>query len=141
MVMRDPHHIISSREEAKIGEKEEAEQRCMAPVRNGPDAISAHYDHHSVSYPKQDRGTHCIPYDQEPLVCGVLLVVCIVLSTRIWSTLLKKSRVRESTWGLKERALLVSGAATITLSLLLMVTVVANLQGAFAPITLTLLCG
>lgn len=75
------------------------------------------------------------------IVCGVLLVVCIALSTGIWSTLIKKSRVRESQWGLKERALFVSGVAAVILSLLLLVIVVANIQGAFAPITLTLLYG
>lgn len=75
------------------------------------------------------------------IVCGVLLVVFVAFSARIWSTLIKKSRVRESKWRLKERTLLISGIATITLSLLLMVIVVANMQGAFAPITLTLLYG
>jgi hypothetical protein len=75
------------------------------------------------------------------IVCGVLLVVFIAFSTRIWSTLIKKSQVRKSKWRLKERVLLVSGIATIMLSLLLMVIVVANMQGAFAPITLTLLYG
>jgi hypothetical protein len=75
------------------------------------------------------------------IVSGVLLVVFAALSILIWSTLLKKSRVRESQWGLKERALLVCGAVAIIFSLVLMVIVVANLQGAFAPITLTLLYG
>ena len=75
------------------------------------------------------------------IVCSVLLVVFVALSTRIWRTLIKKSRVRESKWGLKETALLVSGAATITLSLLLMVMVIANMQGAFAPLALTLAFG
>jgi hypothetical protein len=73
------------------------------------------------------------------LVSGVLLVVFVALSTGIWSILIKKSRVREFKW--KEGALVVSGAATIALSLLLMVIVVANMQGAFAPITLTLAFG
>lgn len=75
------------------------------------------------------------------IVSGVLLVVFVALSTRIWSTLIKKSRIRESKWGLKERALLVSGTVTITLSLLLMVIAVANMQGAFAPLALTLAFG
>ncbi|HEU5383022.1 MAG TPA: hypothetical protein VFV38_47050 [Ktedonobacteraceae bacterium] len=75
------------------------------------------------------------------MVSGVLLVVFGALSTGLWRTLLKKSQGRESTWGLKERALLVSGAVTITLSLLLVVLVVANMQAAFAPLTLTLAFG
>jgi hypothetical protein len=74
-------------------------------------------------------------------VGGILLVVFVVLSTRIWSTLVKRSRVREAKWRLQERALLIAGVATVTLSLLLMVIVVANMQGAFAPLTLTLLYG
>lgn len=75
------------------------------------------------------------------IICGVLLMVFVALSACIWSTLIKQSQVRESKWRLKERALLVFGVVTITLSLLLMVIVVANIQGAFAPITLTLLYG
>lgn len=75
------------------------------------------------------------------IFCGVLLVIFVALSTRIWSTLLKMSRVRESQWGLKEGALLVLGSATIVLSLLLLVIVVANMQGAIAPLTGTLLDG
>lgn len=75
------------------------------------------------------------------VVSGVLLVVFAALSTGLWRTLLKKSQRHESTWGLKERALLVSGVATITFSLLLIVIVVANMQGAVAPLTLTLAFG
>lgn len=75
------------------------------------------------------------------IVSGVLLIVCGALSTYLWRTLLKKSRVRESKWGLKERALLVSGAITITFSLLLIVLVVTNMEGAIAPLTLTLAFG
>ena len=72
---------------------------------------------------------------------GVLLIGFVALSTGIWGTLVRKSRVRESGWGLKERALLVSGVATIALSLVLMVIAERNMQGAFAPITLVLLYG
>lgn len=75
------------------------------------------------------------------IVSSVLLVVFGALSACLWRTLLKKSQVRESTWGLKERTLLVFGAATITFSLLLVVLVVANTQGAFAPLALTLTFG
>ncbi|MBA2391580.1 MAG: hypothetical protein H0V70_02400 [Ktedonobacteraceae bacterium] len=75
------------------------------------------------------------------IISGMLLVVFGALGTCLWRTLLKKSQVRESTWGLKERALLVFGAATITFSLLLVVIFVANMQGAFAPLTLTLAFG
>lgn len=75
------------------------------------------------------------------IVSGLLLVVFGALSTGLWRALLKKSQARESTWGLKERALLVFGAVTTTFSLLLVVIVVANMQGAIAPLTLTLAFG
>jgi uncharacterized protein YacL len=75
------------------------------------------------------------------IVSGILLVIFVVLSMYIWSMLIKRSRVREVKWGLKENALLVFGAATVAFSLLLMVIVVANMQGALAPITLMLLYG
>lgn len=75
------------------------------------------------------------------IVSSVLLVVFGALSTGLWRTLLKKSQIRESKWGLKERVLLVSGLTTITISLLLVVFVVANMQGAFAPLALTLAFG
>lgn len=75
------------------------------------------------------------------IVSCVLLVVFGALSTCLWRTLLKKSQVREAKWGLKERALLVTGAATIAFSLLLVVIVVANMQAAVAPLALTLAFG
>ncbi len=75
------------------------------------------------------------------LVGGILLVAFVVFSTWIWRTLIKRSRIREMKWRLRESALLVSGVATVLLSLYLMAFVVANLQGALAPITLTLLYG
>jgi len=75
------------------------------------------------------------------IACGILLVVFAVLSKSIWSTLIKRSRAREPKWTLKEGSLLVCGAASVTLSLLLMVSVDVNLRWAFAQITVTLLYG
>ncbi len=75
------------------------------------------------------------------LVAGVLLGVFVALSMSIWRTLIKRSRVLEAKWRLKESALLVGGFATVSLSLLMIVIVFANSQGAFAPITLTMLYG
>lgn len=75
------------------------------------------------------------------IVCTILLVLSVVFSKFIWNVLIKRSRMREAKWRLKESALVVSGVATIALSLLLMVIVVANTQAAFGPITLTLLYG
>jgi uncharacterized protein YacL len=75
------------------------------------------------------------------IVGGVLLVAFVVLSTRIWSTLVERSRGREPEWTLKERSLLVGGAASVILSLVLMVVVEVNLRWAFAQLTVTLLYG
>ncbi len=75
------------------------------------------------------------------IVCGILLILFVVLSKFIWNTLIKRFRVREAKWRLKESALLASGVGMVTVSLLMMVIVVANTQSAFGPITLTLLYG
>jgi len=75
------------------------------------------------------------------IVSGVLLIVFGALSTYLWRTLLKKSQVRESMWGLKERVFLVFGVTTFTFSLLLVVIVLANMQGAIAPLALTMAFG
>ncbi|MBK8034536.1 MAG: hypothetical protein IPK17_34545 [Chloroflexi bacterium] len=75
------------------------------------------------------------------LVSGVLMVVFIVVSIRIWNLLIKQSKANEAKWRLKENALLISGVATVSFSLLLLVIVVANMQAAVAPIALTLLYG
>jgi hypothetical protein len=75
------------------------------------------------------------------IVCGILLVAFAVLSKSIWSTLVKRSRAREPKWTLKEGSLLVCGAASVTLSLVLMVIVEVNLRWAFAQLTVTLLYG
>lgn len=80
------------------------------------------------------------------IVCGILLIVFTVLNIRLWSTLITERiiterNVSETKWRLKERIFFVAGMGTIALSLLMMIIVVANLQGAFAPITLTLFFG
>lgn len=75
------------------------------------------------------------------VIRGALLVLAVALSTGIWHTLVRRSRSLAAKWGLKESALLFSGLAMVTLFLLLMVMVVANLQGALAPLTMVLLYG
>jgi hypothetical protein len=70
---------------------------------------------------------------------GILLVVCVVLSVLLWSALIKKGRESGSKWRLKEMLFFVSGIAMVALALLAMTIVLANVQGALAPITLTLL--
>jgi hypothetical protein len=73
------------------------------------------------------------------MVCGMLLVVFVALSALLWNTLLKKTRASESKWRLKEITCFVAGIASVTLSFLMAVMVVANMQGAIAPITITVL--
>lgn len=75
------------------------------------------------------------------IVGGMLLIIFVVLNTWIWKTVIKQPQVRKSKWRLKERALFVSGIATITFSFLLMLIIIANIQGALAPLTLTMMYG
>ena len=73
------------------------------------------------------------------IVCGVLLGVFAALSRFLWGELLQKTRGNESKWKRKEKTLFVGGITAVVLSLLMMVMVVANMQGAIAPITITVL--
>lgn len=75
------------------------------------------------------------------IVCGMLFVVFAGISTRIWSTLVKRSRIREPEWTLEERALLAGGVVAVALALVLMVMTEVNLRWAFAQVTVTLLQG
>lgn len=75
------------------------------------------------------------------IVGGILLVAFAGLSKSIWSTLVTRSRTREPQWTLREGSLLVCGAASVILSLVLMVMVEVNLRWAFAQLTVTLLYG
>ncbi|WP_330484380.1 hypothetical protein [Tumidithrix elongata] len=75
------------------------------------------------------------------IVCGILIIVFTALSIPLWRTLIKKPNASETKWRLKEKTFFVAGIATVALSLLMMIIVVANLQGAIAPIALTLLFG
>jgi glucan phosphoethanolaminetransferase (alkaline phosphatase superfamily) len=75
------------------------------------------------------------------LVSGIFLVVFVALTTLIWRTLVKRSSLPQAKWRLLDSALLVCGVAGVTFSLLLLVIVVANMQGAFAPIAMTLFYG
>ena len=75
------------------------------------------------------------------LVSGIFLVVFVALTTLIWRTLIKRSRLPQVKWRLQDSALLVCGVAGVICSLLLLVIVVANMQGALAPIAMTLFYG
>jgi hypothetical protein len=75
------------------------------------------------------------------IICSVLLAIFVVVSIRIWGTLIRQSKVRETKRKLKEKALLFSGFVAVAVCLLLMLMVIGNTQGAFAPISLTLFYG
>jgi len=68
------------------------------------------------------------------IVCGILLIIFVALSITLWATLIKRTKVNDSKWSFKEKAYFVFGIVTGVLSLLMMVIVVANMQGAFAPL-------
>ncbi|KPV59645.1 hypothetical protein QJ48_10005 [Paenibacillus sp. A3] len=68
------------------------------------------------------------------IVCGVLFIIFVALSRFLWNALIKRTKEIDSKWRYKENAYFIFGIATVVLSLLLMVIVVANMQGAFAPL-------
>lgn len=80
---------------------------------------------------------------QQPkaILCGILLVVMLALGVHLWRTLIQHARQKHPVWTWRNQLLLVSGIATVPLSLLLMVMLVGNTQAVFAPITLTLMFG
>lgn len=75
------------------------------------------------------------------IICSVLLIIFIVVSAYIWGTLIRQSNVREMKRKLKEKLLLFSGVVSVAVCFLLMLMVIGNMQGVFAPISLTLLYG
>jgi hypothetical protein len=75
------------------------------------------------------------------VICGILLAIFVVVSVRIWDTLIRQSKVRETKQKLEEKALFFSGVVAVAICLLLMLMVIGNTQGAFAPISLTLFYG
>ena len=72
-------------------------------------------------------------------ICTFLLAIFLCLSAYIWRVLIKKSRVSDSKWNLKYIVLFISGIAAVSACLLLMLMVIGNTQGSFAPVSLTLL--
>ncbi len=75
------------------------------------------------------------------LICLVLLLVIVLVSARIWRTLVRRSRRRTKGWGWGDRALLVAGLGAGPVALVLMAMVIGNTQGSLAPISLTLFYG
>ncbi|QHT63240.1 hypothetical protein GXP70_26950 [Paenibacillus lycopersici] len=67
---------------------------------------------------------------------GLLLILSAGLSLYLWRALVRRANSNDSTWGLKEKAYFTLGHATVALSLLMVVIVAANIQGALAPMTI-----
>ncbi len=75
------------------------------------------------------------------IICVVLLVVFVVLSAWVWRTLIRRSRARRAGWTRNDLMLLVAGVGACPVCLLLMLMVIGNTQGSFAPMSLTLFYG
>jgi hypothetical protein len=73
------------------------------------------------------------------MICSILLVFFTLLSTWIWRSLLTGVRTTGEVWNTKDAALFATGLGTVAIALLMMVMALANMQAAFAPITLTLM--
>ena len=75
------------------------------------------------------------------IICSVLLIVFVMLSHRIWRTLIRASPMLQAQWKLREVTLLTAGIFTVTACLPLMLMVMGNTQAAVAPLSLTLFFG
>jgi hypothetical protein len=75
------------------------------------------------------------------IICTVLLAIFVRVSIHIWGRLIRKSKVRETQWKPQDKALLFSGCCAVAGCLLLMLMVLGNTQGTFAPMSLTLFFG
>lgn len=75
------------------------------------------------------------------VVCAVLLVAVVVMSVRVWRSLIDDSRTGGFRPGPRHRLRLGAGVASAALSVLLGLMVIGNAEGAVAPLTLTMLFG
>jgi hypothetical protein len=75
------------------------------------------------------------------IICSVLLAILVGVSIRIWGTLIRHSKVRQTKPKLQEKALLLSGVVAVAICLLLMLMVIGNTQATFAPMSLTMIYG
>ncbi|MEC0172049.1 hypothetical protein [Paenibacillus graminis] len=88
----------------------------------------------------QDRFNKRIEFHTtKAIVSGILLILFAGLSVYIWSALVRRAKSNDSNWRFKEKACFVFGNATVVLTLLMIVIVMANTQAAFAPKTLSMI--
>jgi hypothetical protein len=75
------------------------------------------------------------------VACAVLLVGFVVLTMSLWRALLRRSGTGETVRKAPSRLLLSAGILSAGFSLLLMLMVIGNTEGALAPLTLTVIYG
>jgi hypothetical protein len=75
------------------------------------------------------------------VICSVLLVAFVTLTVFLWRTLIRQSTTGEPFRKLIRRLTLCAGVLSAVSCLLLMLMVIGNTEGAFAPLFLTVLCG
>jgi hypothetical protein len=75
------------------------------------------------------------------VICSVLLVAFVALTVFVWRTLIRQSGSGEPFRKLSRRLMLGAGILSAVSCLLLMLMVIGNTEGAFAPLFLTVLYG
>jgi hypothetical protein len=75
------------------------------------------------------------------VICSVLLVAFVTLTVFLWRTLIRQSTTGEPFRKLSRRLMLCAGVLSAVSCLLLMLMVIGNTEGAFAPLFLTVLSG
>ena len=75
------------------------------------------------------------------IICGLLLVIAVLLCARLWRSLVYASAERTAKRAPKELGLLALAVGMVVVCLVLMLMVIGNTQGSFAPISLTLIFG
>jgi hypothetical protein len=75
------------------------------------------------------------------VICSVLLVAFVTLTVFLWRTLIRRSTTGEPFRKLSRRLMLCAGVLSAVSCLLLMMMVIGNTEGAFAPLFLTVLYG
>jgi uncharacterized membrane protein YidH (DUF202 family) len=75
------------------------------------------------------------------IICSILLVAFVTLTVFLWRTLIRQSRTGEPFRTFSRRLMLGAGVLSAASCLLLMLMVIGNTEGAFAPLSLTVLYG
>jgi hypothetical protein len=75
------------------------------------------------------------------IICSILLVAFVTLTVFLWRTLIRQSVAGEPFRKISRRLMLSAGILSAASCLLLMLMVIGNTEGTFAPLTLTMLYG